>query len=174
MSTYPIKDLRNLDINLYNFVASSLSYIDGFTILSGYSVSYVTSGIYVVDGYPNDYTNVKLPSVAIEHERSSDEGFQLGQGKTNIRRFGIDIYARSDAQRDDLGEIIRNHFDRDMTIYDYNIVYENGTYTPVGYASFSKVVMFPFRDSTVKQLLHCMKIGLDTIVHINSGSYLVG
>ena len=168
-----MKDLRNLDINLFNFISSGLRILDGYTVLTGYNQNWVTSGIYLMDGHPEDFNNIKIPAISIEHEYSREEAFQIGTGKTNVRRFGIDVYARTDGERDDLSELVRNYFDRTIPVINYNDFYSLGIYTYVGLADFDNVVMYPSRDSTIKQLKHRMSIKFDVIVHINTGSSLV-
>jgi hypothetical protein len=170
--TYKMKDLRNTDLNLYNFVASSL-YLDGYIVLSGYNFDYVTSGIYLMDGFPEDYNNIKIPAIAIEHSFSNSNAFQIGTGKEAVRRFEIDIYARTDGERDDLGETVYNYFSNSMPIYDYNSVLTSGVYLQVGLADFSNVMMRPIRDATFAATKHQMTISLNCKYVVNSGVSLV-
>lgn len=167
-----IRDLRNFDINLYDYVTSGLR-ANGYEILSGYSVPYVASSIYVVDGYPEDFEAIKTPSLSIEHDSSRPEPFQIGPGKKNIRRFSINIYARSDGERDDIGDLIYGFFDSTMNIYDKNEFFQNGTYVNVGTADFDNVIMRPQRDTRFKALKHQMNISFEAEIIVPSGNSLV-
>lgn len=167
-----IKDLRNFDLNIYGYIASGLR-AQGFIVLSGYNNAWVTSGIYVVDGFPEGFEDLKTPSVAIEHESSRAEELQLGPGKKNIRKYSIIVYARTDGERDDLGETIYGLFDSTMTIYDYNSVLTAGTYQKVGIADFTNVTMRPLRDNSYESLKHQMNISFNSEICIDSGNSLV-
>lgn len=169
--SYRMGDLRNLDLNLYNFVTSGLNN-DGYTVLSGYDQTHVASGIYILDGFPEDWTNVKVPSIAIEHLNSREEPFQLGSGKTDVRRFSIDVFTRTDGERDDLGERVKNYFDNSMNVFDYNLLITGGNYVRLGIADFDNKVMFPVRGSQLKATKFRMQISLDISVSINNGSSL--
>lgn len=170
---YKIRDLRNLDINLYNFLASSIRF-EGYTILSGYDSPYVVSGIYLLDGYPEDnFNKIKLPAIAINHINTRDEPFQLGQGKESIRKFTITVLARGDGERDDLGEMVKNYFDRTMNIHDYNIVLTGGSYVEIGRANFDNIVMSPNRDIRHQTTFYMMNINIDCRYFISSGSSLI-
>jgi len=167
-----IRDLRNIDINLYDFVTSGLR-SHGYEILSGHGVPYVASGIYVVDGYPEDFETLKAPSLSIEHDQSRQEPFQIGPGKQNIRRFAINIYARSDGERDDLGELVYNFFDSTMTIYDKNQFFQNGTMVNIGTADFDNIIMRSQRDTRFKSLKHQMNISFEAEIIVPTGNSLV-
>lgn len=169
---YRMKDLRNLDLNLYYFIASGLV-LNGYTILSGYSYPYVNSGIYLTDAFPEDMNDMKVPAIAIEHRYSRDDPFQLGQGKTSVRKFSISVYARTDGERDDLGEMVKNFLDNPVTIYDYNLVITGNVYQSVGIGDFDRVVMTPVRDNEFKVTKHGMEISFDCSYSINSGSSLI-
>jgi hypothetical protein len=174
--TYRIGDLRNLDINLYYYLASGIT-THGYTVLSGYRSSLVTSGIYLVDGYPEDPMTMQLPSIAIEHDNTRDEPLELGSdGSTEIRHFGVELYHTSDAGRDDWGERIRGYFrNKEMRIYDYNPIFTGGVIsTKVGTASFTNLNMFPLpKDREHDALKYRMRIQFNCEYVITSGNSLI-
>lgn len=171
---YKMKDLRNLDMNLYYFVTSGIS-VNGYTILSGYDEAAVTSGIFVIDAYPNDPDNIKVPSVAVEHASTRGGPLQLGPGREDRLQFNVEVYAGSDGERDDLGEMIRLFFEQQsMPIRDLNEFLISGNEVEIGKADFENIVMFPLRgDSTQRALNHRMHINVDCIVTIPSGTSLI-
>lgn len=169
---YKIGDLRNFDITLYYFISSGLS-VMGYPILSGYNQSYVVSGIYLLDGYPDDFNSIKIPAISVEHDTTRDEAFQLGPGMKNIRRYSIDVFARTDGERDDLGETIRSFLFRQMPIFDYNIVIASGEYVQVGKSDFENIIMSPVRNTLYNATKHQMHITCNCKYEINSGYSLI-
>lgn len=172
MPTYRIKDLRNVDLNLYNFVSSRLN-LEGYTVLSGFEYPHALSCVYLIDGYPHDKTNMKLPCVAIEHTGSTDDPLQLGTGIIVNRDFTIQVFARTDGERDDLGEMIKNFLYNSMTIYDYNSVLSSGTYSNIGYADFENIVMYPETDTELGSLEHKMVINFSCVYSVSTGYTLL-
>jgi len=169
---YKIRDLRNLDVNLYYLIDSGLK-LNGNTVLSGFSQPYTISGVYLIDGGLEPDNKLRLPAVAIEHERTTDFPFQLGLGRQDTRTFRIEIYARSDGERDDLGEMIKNYFYSTKPIYDYNEYFQNGTYVVLGNMDFENISMYPSRLEEFKATRHRMNITLDCNYYISSGASLI-
>lgn len=169
---YKIKDLRNFDINFYSFISSGLSFF-GYPILAGYDQPYVISGIYLVDGYPDDFNNVKTPSISLEHSTSRDEPLQIGPGMINVRRYSIDVYARTDGERDDLGELVRSFLFAQMPIYDYNLIVTGGDHVQVGLANFQNIIMSPIHNVSYNATKYQMHITCNCLYEINSGYSLV-
>lgn len=167
-----IKDLRNIDINLYYYIETKLVN-NGYTILSGYNKTYVASGIYLNDGYPTDFKDIKTPTVVLEHTFTRPEGFQLGVGRQDSRQFVVDVWARSDGERDDLGELVRNFFNSSMTIYNYNNVLASGYYNSVGLADFASIRMFPIREEDFRSLSHGMRIVFNCDNLVPTGNSLI-
>jgi hypothetical protein len=167
-----IRDLRNFDLNLYHFVASSLD-VEGYNVLSGYNIAYVPTGVYLVDGFPEDFNAMRAPAIAIQNELVRPEPLQLGRGKKNILRYTITVYGRSDGERDDLGELVYEFLDNTMPIYNYNDVISNGQYNWLGYADFDNIVMRPNRDNSMKVLKHQMNINFEAEICIDSGNSLI-
>jgi hypothetical protein len=166
-----IRDLRNIDLNLYNFVSSGLS-INGYLILGDHSEPYVISGIYLVDGYPEEIKNIKLPTIAIDQITAFDEPLQLGLGKFRKYSYEIGIYARTDGERDDLSELVRNFFDSTMTIYNYNLVFASGVYQSLGTADFDQIRMIKSYPGDIPAMKHIMKISLVCSFATESGYLL--
>jgi len=169
-----ILDLRTTDISLYYFLANNLSN-DNYTILSGHSYPMVASGLYLIDGYPEDPEIIKLPTVSIEHYFTDEVPFQLGPGRTDERAFGISVFARSDGERDDLSELIRNYFSsQHINIYDYNIIYSGGNSEILARARADYITLTAQRfDQPIKALKHVMKINFTLTVDICTGYSLI-
>lgn len=170
--SYKIKDLRNTDLNLYYFVSSGLS-INGYSVLSDHAEAYVISGIYLIDGYQEDFENIKLPTIAIEQVLSRDEPSQIGKGKYRKYNYELSILMRTDGERDDLSEMVFNFFDKKtMTIYDYNLVMSSGIYQSIGTATFDDLTItkeYPGEQNTLK---HMSKVNLSCSFATESGSLL--
>jgi hypothetical protein len=131
------------------------------------------SGIYLEDGYPEDYNNIRLPSISLEHAMSHDDPFQLGGGLINVRRYDINVYARTDGERDDLGEIVRGYLKKTMTIYDYNEVLNNNNYITLGLCDFNNIFMSPQRDDSYQTTKHQMHLSFECVYAVSSGSSLI-
>ncbi len=100
--------------------SGSMAFVDypnGKVYYSGTTSSQITMtydyySVYVQDGFPdwgsdiNNAENMRLPIVSVDFGSRVDIPFYLGGKFQENRRFGIDILAGSDAQRDDLLEII--------------------------------------------------------------------
>ena len=168
-----IKDLRNFDINLYNFIASGLNANGYIAITGGYTTTYVPYGVYLQDGFPEDLGTIKAPAISIDHEFTRNEPFQLGPGKKDIRRYSIVVYGRLKGERDDLGQLVYEFFDHTMDIYDQNILLTGGSYVKLGYADFDNVIQRSVTDPTLQALKYQMNISLEAEVIIDSGSSLV-
>ena len=170
---YKMGDLRNLDHNLYNFIASGIS-SNGYTILSGYDDAYVTSGIYLVDAFPENPDNLKVPAISVDHRNTSEAPLQLGTGREDRLKFRIDVYGRSKGERDDVAEMVRLFFKTHMPILDYNQIIQDSVTVQIGSADFENVTMFPVNgDSVQRALKHRMSINLDCLVVIPSGTSLI-
>jgi hypothetical protein len=168
-----MRELRNLELNLYYFITNKLSIEDGYTILSGYSYPYVISGVYVVDGYPNDIENMKLPTIAIEHSRTNDDPLQIGSGYDRNRHFTVTLFARSNGERDDLGDRVRSYFLSSMTVYDYNQVISSGSYVRLSSADFEDVYMYPVHNVEFESQKYSMEITFNCNYVVPTGATLL-
>ena len=55
-------------------------------------------------------------------EGNKKEGFQLGGGVRNLRRVYVDIFATSEAERDDLSDSIHSAlYEKTITIKDFSV-----------------------------------------------------
>jgi len=170
---YQIRDLRNLDVNVNYFVATGLVNY-GYTIHRTFNDTRVVSGVYLIDGFPTEPVDIKAPAVSIEHLYTNEEPFQLGSGKAIRSIFRIDVFARSDTERDDLGDLVRSFFNSHMAIYDYNVIWTGGTYQSLGSANFENITMRAVRlDTQTEWAQHIMSISTDVIFYINSGESLI-
>jgi len=98
--------LRNEDLSVYFFVKNIIG-------------SYVTS---VVDSYP--YNEIEtgtliVPSASIEHKLTAEIGGELGAAWFE-RDWSVDIFASTDTQRDDLGDLLYAALDNAIPIRDYS------------------------------------------------------
>jgi hypothetical protein len=170
---YKIRDLRNLDINLNYFIGSGLA-ASGYTIHRSYNDTRATSGVYLIDGYPEEPSTVKAPTVVIELLYTREDPFQLGPGKAVRSRFNIEVFARTDAERDDLGDLVRSFLNQRMPIYDYNLVFTNNQYQIVTYADFENIMMRTARyDLDAEWAKHVAVIQTDVVYYINTGENLI-
>lgn len=169
-----ILDLRTTDLSIYYFLNDHLS-DDGYIILSGHSYDYVTSGIYLIDGYPDTTKEMGLPTIAIEHQFTNEESFQLGPGRTDVRKFTISVFCRTDGERDDMSERVRNYFSANsVSIYDYNIVLSGGTSDVLAKARAENIVSVPYRsERPIRSMQHIMEVSFDLEVDIGSGYSLI-
>ena len=167
-------DLRTTDISLYYFLSGKLA-ADDYIVLSGHSDTMVASGVYLIDGYPDETDNVKLPTVAIEHYFTNELPFQLGPGKTDARNFGISVFARSDGERDDLSERLRNYLSaQSVNIYDYNIIYSGGTSSILATARAEDITMTSQKsDKPILAFQHVMEINFRLSIDICTGYSLI-
>lgn len=171
--SYRAGDLRNLDWNLNYYIASGLSAL-GYTIYRNYTFPLTTSGIYLVDGNPDNYENIKLPTVAITFENLGTGPYQLGPGKSKDYRFSIDIYGKNKGQKEDLSERVFDMVDLiSVPLYDYNEVFESATYTQIGYAEFAETFMYPVRDAINTTTKYQNRIICTATLYISTGSSLV-
>lgn len=85
----------------------------------------------VIDGYPyNEIEDdtLKIPCIAVEHRVTSDSNTgELGASWFR-RSWEISIFATSDTQRDEIGDIVFRALDNSIPIKDYSKGYkiENG------------------------------------------------
>jgi len=173
MAERTIRDLRTTDMSIHEFIASSFRSED-YVIISGHDEAYVASGLFVIDGFPVDTGHMKVPTVSIEHDISRDEPFQLGPGRTDSRIFLIDVFARSDGERDDLAEYVRYFLNSRIPIFDWNDVLANGVYTPIAYGHPDGVVVMSDRlDVKEPKLRHSMKVRFEINIDISSGYTLI-
>jgi hypothetical protein len=83
----------------------------------------------VMAGFPDVYkVEITLPSIVVEHVRTSEAGLQIGGGWKVNRTWSIDIYASRDGERDDLMEIIYEGFDQTTRLRDFNIAFPDYEY----------------------------------------------
>jgi len=169
-----ILDLRTIDMSLYDFISTKLS-TDGFTVLSGHSYPYVVSGIYLVDGRPAETTNMGLPTISIEHIFSTEQPFQLGPGRSDKRMFEIDVYARSNGERDDLGERIRIYLGANsVSVYDYNLIVTGGISSILASARAEDITLNTLVGNIpMKAMQYVMRITFSLTIDIGSGYSLI-
>lgn len=170
--SYKISDLRNISLNMYNFIGSGLS-ADGYILLSGYGLPYVVSGIYFTRSYPDDYDDVKTPAIAIDFNNATFEALQLGPGREPNYRYNIDVFGRNDGERDDLGERVRNYFNNTMPIINFNEYFTNGTYSYLGLANFDNISMFTIHDDSYNATKHILRINVVCDFTIPTGHTLI-
>lgn len=76
----------------------------------------------IVDSYP--YTEIEnntlvVPCVSVEHSLTVDEGGELGSSWFR-RTWTVDVFGTTDAQRDELSDIIFKALDGSIPIKDYS------------------------------------------------------
>jgi len=121
-----MRDVRLIDISLYYYLKDSLE-SDGYTVHTKLSDEHVSSGIYLVDAYPDKTQYIKTPLIALDFTGISREPFQLGPGYTDYIDYDIYIFGRTKGERDDLGFLVLTYFDgAKIPIYDYNLYFASG------------------------------------------------
>lgn len=168
-----MRDLRVTYMSLYDFITSSYR-LEDYVIISGHNDPYVISGLYVLNGTLIDTGNAVVPAIVIESQTTVEDPFQLGSGKKDIRHFNVDVYARSDGERDDIGELLRYFLRQSVPIYDYNILVSGGGYVTLAHGVPENIVMIISRfDPKIKHLRHTMRVSFDLDIYINSGNTLI-
>lgn len=153
---YKMGDLRNLQNNLYFFVASGLDDY-GYTVLSGYDQNYVHTGVYLVREEPKETEEIKIPAIALCFNSENEEPLEIGTvGTIQTLDMSLRIFGRSKGERDDLSSILKFILKRrTMNIYDLNEFYEEGTYSKIGYADFDQIRIIPiWNNTTLRTLEH--------------------
>lgn len=98
-----------------NYLTGSISNFDSEPT----SVTYYWNYVSVLPGWPGK-TPPPLPIVSISIDGTVKEGFQLGGGTRNLRTVYFDIFATSDAERQDITDVIHTAlFNRTIPIYDF-------------------------------------------------------
>jgi hypothetical protein len=105
--------LRNEDLSVYFFVKD--------IVVGSSTIGSLIPNI--VDSYPyNEIENetLKVPCIAVEHRTTSD--VNVGElGASWFRRsWEITLFATTDTQRDDLGDVIFRALDKAIPIKDYS------------------------------------------------------
>jgi len=91
----------------------------------------------VVDGYPNSIdlkTGELWPTISIEMDSLFGRDVEMGSEQWPGCQFSIDIFAKTDSQRDDLSYIMWKEFnEKYYTLYNFNIAFPTvlGTYTGI-------------------------------------------
>lgn len=99
---------------------NGLVYFSG-TLSSDLTITYDYYSVYVQDGFPDlgedPYTieALSVPLISVDFDRRDNTPFAIGGPYQEDRRFSINIVAASDAQRDDLANILG-----DSLRYDFN------------------------------------------------------
>jgi len=105
--------LRNIDLSIYFFI-KDLS-IGNNRVLGNVAT--------IKDGYPYneiEQDTLVIPSVAVEHSNTSDtDAGELGASWYR-RAWELNIFASSDTQRDDFGELIFDALDNSIPIKDFS------------------------------------------------------
>ena len=94
--------------------------------LEDLSVKYFVEDIFrdvpfitIVDSFPDQI--LQVPTVSIEAGRLKEELFEIGnRDRVRIRRWYIDIFAKSIPQRDDMAYRLMDESKDGINIYDYN------------------------------------------------------
>lgn len=122
----------NVVVKKNNEVVSSgitLDYVNGKVIFASANTStdvikltYSPCSVNLVQAYPDDPTSIKLPTVSIEHSETEERGYEIGSSsrKEINMWFFIDIFAQRSGQRSDIVDTIKEYFDMDIPVINYN------------------------------------------------------
>ena len=128
-----MKYLRLTDLSIIHYIKNS---IDNNTLTSGI--------VTVSDGYPKDYTNLSIPSIAVEHNSSDVVPLEIAGDNVNMvweREFTIDIFGATKGQMYDIAEQVYELLDETTPLYDYNTGFPIYGYSPnrIGTIEFDNV-----------------------------------
>lgn len=169
---YRMGDLRNLGFNLYYYLASGLN-SNGYIAITGLNQAYVNSGVYLVNSYPEDFDNLKTPTISIDNLFTSERPLQVGPGRNDVRRYEITIYGSSKGSRDDLGELVRNMFHRSINYYDYNLIITGGSHISYGIINFDNITLRPIRDLSFESTKYQAKVTFECEIMVPSGNSII-
>jgi len=111
------RKLRNEDFSMYYFIKNTLTDVPNITIKDAYPYNEVEQG------------TLTLPTVSIEHTQTIEEGLQLGDDWVR-RMWTIEVFAKTDTQRDEISELIYDSLNVSVPIYDYVTNKLTDTYPP--------------------------------------------
>lgn len=153
--SYKMGDLRNLQNNLYYFVASGLEDYE-YIVLSGYDQDYVVSGVYLLREEPVTAEEIKIPAIALSFMKEDESPLEIGTlGGVQTLGMSFEIFARNRGERDDLCSLLKTILKRKtMTIYDLNVFFDNGTYSDIGRADFHQISITPVWNNTTLKTLN--------------------
>lgn len=108
-----------------------------------------TSGNYeVVDAYPDNLDEIpKFPLISVQSIAADPRPVQIGYRAAKLVTWALDIFAKTDGQRDDIINIIWDDLsESQITIYDFNDGFPStlGDYTGIstlGTVTFENITM---------------------------------
>lgn len=128
----------------------------------------------VINALPEEPTKLSSPIVAVENARRGLYPYQIGSNDVSGCDFVIEAYLSSDGRRDDIGDILFNHFaERIVDVKDYNTGFPlpKGTDPEpeiVGQFQITHVNMVPIIYGSENELSkHVMRLNLRGILFIN-------
>jgi hypothetical protein len=103
-----MRNIRKADRSIHYYIKNALINIWGATIN-------------VIDGFPDNYINVSLPTVSIDYISSVRPPLEIGTEETDDSMFvEIDIFARGKGERDDLLDVICDLLISGCTMYTFS------------------------------------------------------
>jgi hypothetical protein len=82
----------------------------------------------------NEFSTIIKPLFVVKYEEGSNVPFEIGSDDCTQCTMMIDLYAKDDGQRDDLGYLIRKNFmNKVLTVYNFNVAFPTaiGDYTGI-------------------------------------------
>lgn len=95
----------------------------------------------------NEFSTIIKPLFVVKYEDGSNIPFEIGSDDCTQCTIMIDLYAKDDGQRDDLGYLIRkNLMNKVLTVYDFNQGFPAsiGNYTGIGTKGKMNVISTSF------------------------------
>lgn len=80
-----------------------------------------TNMVNVIKSFPDSKVGIKLPIIAVEHDRLTGAKFEMGSRISQLTRdYIIDIFAMTETQRDEISYKIVEELDSTIPVYDYD------------------------------------------------------
>lgn len=135
-------------------------------IMESSVIGFSSANYRAIDGYPNELdlkTGAKWPTITVEIDSLFGRDVEIGSNKWPALQVSIDVFARTDSQRDDLTYSLWKQLNEQrFTLYDFNSAFPAvlGDYTGIpslGEYSMSDLSVFnltPPEDTIIEGLKH--------------------
>lgn len=122
-------------------------------LMESTSVGFVSSKYRIMDGYPNDLdlkTNELWPTITVDIDSMFGRDIELGSNRWPGYTFTVDVFAKTDSQRDDLSYNIWKYLDEDQfSLYNFNSAFPTSTVSVTMYNGINTLGQYAFADLTV-------------------------
>lgn len=162
-------------------VQSVMAYLEeiltdnGFVVQGSLSPSSPTATIMLSFPMSDDQKTIIKPLIIVSYVGGNNVPLQIGTDDVSRVQFIIDLYAKDDGQRDDVGYIIRKNFvNRRLPVYDFNTGFPSVVGDYSGISTKGKMIILstsffnPEPDiHEVANLSHHQEIRLDILLPLD-------